>query len=52
MADSNEQMKCFFVEGENATIKMIDKPVPEMDEVLIKVSRAGICLTDLEITKG
>jgi len=52
MADSNAQMKCFFVEGENASIKIIDKPVPEIDEVLIKISRAGICLTDLEIMKG
>lgn len=29
-----------------------DKPVPGPNEALVRVLRAGVCSTDLEITKG
>lgn len=32
--------------------KNYEKPVPQKGEALIKVSLAGICNTDFEITKG
>ena len=39
----------------NDTLEFLtDYPVPEImkNEALVKVTRAGICNTDLEITKG
>lgn len=44
-------MKAVFFDGE---LKVVDipKPAPEGNEVLIRVTMAGICNTDLEIIKG
>lgn len=36
----------------NLQILDLDKPVPQENEALIRISKAGICNTDLEITKG
>ena len=45
-------MKAFYVKGEDAELRSIPVPVPGRNEVLIKVLRAGICNTDIEILKG
>ena len=45
-------MKAFYVKGEDAGLRSIPVPVPGRNEVLIKVLRAGICNTDIEILKG
>lgn len=44
-------MKAFVFDG-SAHTQEVDKPVPENGEALIKVGLAGICKTDIEITKG
>jgi len=41
-----------YVVGEETGLKKIPIPVPKVGEALIKVLRAGICNTDLEILKG
>lgn len=33
-------------------LKEISKPKPSSDEILIKISKVGICNTDIEITRG
>jgi threonine dehydrogenase-like Zn-dependent dehydrogenase len=45
------QVKALYFDG---TLRMIDLPVPQrgQDEVLVKVTSAGICNTDIEITRG
>src|SRR5699024_8733063 len=48
-------MKALYKEGFDAWdmgIKVMHKPIPEKDEVVIKVSYAGICGTDLKIADG
>lgn len=45
-------MKALTFDGKKLKISEIPKPIPNEDEVLIKVSKAGICNTDHEITKG
>jgi threonine dehydrogenase-like Zn-dependent dehydrogenase len=44
-------MKALFFD-KNVTLKEIPKPKPKEGEALIRVLRAGICQTDLEIVKG
>lgn len=45
-------MKALFFDKELKFIDNYPIPKPERDEALIKVKLAGICNTDLEITKG
>lgn len=45
-------MKAVVFDNELKLDKNYEKPVPKKGEALIKVSVAGICNTDLEITKG
>ena len=45
-------MKAFYVSATNSKVKTIPIPIPEKNEVLIKILRAGVCNTDLEILKG
>jgi len=47
-----ETMLAYVVDGESASIQTIPVPTPEPRECLVKVSRSGICNTDLEILKG
>lgn len=45
-------MKGLFFDKKLSFRDDIPKPVPNIDEALIKISLAGICNTDIEITKG
>jgi len=45
-------MEAFVVSGSEAILKEIPIPVPKKNEVLIKILRAGICNTDIEILRG
>lgn len=46
-------MKCIYFDGKTPALrKDFEKPVPRADEMLVRVSLAGICNTDLEIAKG
>jgi threonine dehydrogenase-like Zn-dependent dehydrogenase len=45
-------MKAVVLEGQEIQVKDIPKPEPTADEALIKVCKAGICNTDLELAKG
>ena len=38
--------------GGEVSVKAMKKPKPKADEALVRVSRSGICNTDLEIVKG
>lgn len=45
-------MKAVVFDNELKLVNDYEKPIPKKGEALIKVSVAGICNTDLEITKG
>lgn len=45
-------MRAIVVESGRAELRDVPKPVPGPGDVLIKVSLAGVCGTDLEIIKG
>ncbi len=45
-------MRAIVVSAGKATLTEQPQPTPESGEVLIRVHRAGICATDLEIIKG
>lgn len=46
-------MKGLVFEGKQALLRSdLPRPAPAADEVLIRISLAGICATDLEIVKG
>jgi threonine dehydrogenase-like Zn-dependent dehydrogenase len=45
-------MRALVVESGKATVRDVPAPVPNKDELLIKVRLAGICGTDLEILRG
>lgn len=45
-------MRALQWDGNSLQIKQIERPTSNADEVLIKVERAGVCNTDLEITRG
>ena len=47
-----EDMMAMKLVGENIAISNIPKPVRKENEALIRIVRAGICNTDLEIIKG
>ena len=38
--------------GTNLAVNEVPAPVPAQGEVLVRLSRAGICNTDLEIIRG
>lgn len=45
-------MKAFVFQDGEAGLQTVPIPVPAAKEALIKVNRAGVCNTDLEILKG
>jgi threonine dehydrogenase-like Zn-dependent dehydrogenase len=45
-------MKALVVDKGEICLKEVPDPIPASDEALIKVLKAGICNTDLEIVKG
>lgn len=45
-------MKALVLEKGKLQLRDIPKPVPSMGEALIKVLKAGICNTDLELARG
>ena len=45
-------MKALVLEREQFGLKEMPRPVPREDEALIKVLKAGICNTDLELKRG
>ena len=45
-------MKAVVLEGKEIRVKDVPKPNPSDDEALIRVHKAGICNTDLELTRG
>ncbi len=45
-------MKALYFENGDIRIKDVNKPIPTQCEALIKVLKAGICNTDIELTKG
>ena len=45
-------MKAIVFDNELKLDKNYPKPIPQTGEALIKVTLAGICNTDAEITKG
>ena len=45
-------MKALFLKKGRLVIKTLSKPSPLENEALIKVLKAGICNTDLELTEG
>jgi threonine dehydrogenase-like Zn-dependent dehydrogenase len=46
------RMKALYLEKSQLIIKTLPKPSPLRNEALIKVLKAGICNTDLELKKG
>lgn len=45
-------MKALLLEKGELMLKDIPSPLPLKEEVLLKVLKAGICSTDLEMVKG
>jgi len=45
-------MKAFALERGQLVIKEFPEPFPSEEEALVKVLKAGICDTDLELVKG
>lgn len=50
--DNGNEMKALVVGNGEISLKKIRDPVPGPGEALIKVLKAGICNTDIEIRKG
>jgi threonine dehydrogenase-like Zn-dependent dehydrogenase len=50
--DNEKEMKALIVENGEIGLKKVQDPVPGPGEALVKVLKAGICNTDLEILKG
>ena len=45
-------MLAFVVEGSAGLVKRVPIPAPKAGEALVRVFRAGVCNTDLEIMHG
>ncbi len=45
-------MKALYLENGDIRIKDVKKPIPAQNEAQIKVLKAGICNTDIELIKG
>ncbi|MFQ3565438.1 MAG: alcohol dehydrogenase catalytic domain-containing protein [Aggregatilineales bacterium] len=45
-------MKALVVDGRLAFVKEHAQPIPDADQTLLKIRKAGICNTDLEIVSG
>ena len=52
MAQTKQMMAAVFREGKLRLVRDYPVPVPGESEALVKVLRAGICATDLQICKG
>ncbi len=50
--DNGDRMKALVFDREKLELKQVLAPVPAPGEALIRVLKAGICNTDLEIVKG
>jgi threonine dehydrogenase-like Zn-dependent dehydrogenase len=50
--DNGGRMKALVLDNGEITLKEVPDPLPAPGEALIKVLKAGICNTDLEIEKG
>jgi threonine dehydrogenase-like Zn-dependent dehydrogenase len=50
--DNGERMKALVLDNGVISLKEVEDPLPASGEALIKVIKAGICNTDLEIEKG
>jgi threonine dehydrogenase-like Zn-dependent dehydrogenase len=50
--ENRNEMKAVVLEGQR--IRVVERPVPEPEkgEALIRITKAGICNTDLELAKG
>jgi len=47
-----EAMKAVLLKGKSICVEEIPTPAPAVGEALLKVGKAGICNTDLELVKG
>ena len=45
-------MKALVLEKKELKLRDIPKPLPTNNKALVKVLKAGICATDLELVKG
>jgi threonine dehydrogenase-like Zn-dependent dehydrogenase len=45
-------MKCIWLEEQKIRTRDLPRPIPNQDEVLIRLRLAGICRTDLELVRG
>ena len=45
-------MRALWLENQTLAIREVARPVPQSGEVLIRVLVAGICNTDVELTRG
>ena len=50
--NNKREMKAVALKGRNIRVEEWPDPVPAKGEALIKVTKAGICNTDLELVKG
>lgn len=50
--DNEDNMKAVLFDNGEISLRQVRNPVPAPGEALIKVLKAGICNTDLEIEKG
>lgn len=45
-------MKALQWNGQEASVEQLNRPQPKKDEALVRVTCAGVCNTDIEITRG
>ena len=45
-------MRALWLEDRKLSLREIDVPIPPPGEVLVRVLAAGICNTDIELTRG
>ena len=46
----DKRMLAFVVDGNKGDLCKVPRPIPKDGEVLIKIRRAGVCNTDLEVS--
>ncbi|MBU1700380.1 MAG: alcohol dehydrogenase catalytic domain-containing protein [Candidatus Eisenbacteria bacterium] len=52
MSTQKQRMTALYFDGTQLHLEKVPIPTPAPGEVLLKVSLAGVCATDLEITRG